>query len=102
MTRNVRRIETELIHAGELRIRGAVTTPVFQSAMFEFAGEESYYDLKYIRLNNTPNHVALHEKIARLERLGMWYLDEELRPTSEVERSRAERPRLVQRGLPRS
>ena len=35
--------------------------PIFQSAMFEYAGESSYHDLKYIRLNNTPNHVALHE-----------------------------------------
>lgn len=68
MSGNGRRIETELIHAGEARIEGAVNTPVFLSAMFEFAGEESYYDLKYIRLNNTPNHAALHEKIARLEK----------------------------------
>ncbi len=64
-----KRIETKLIHAGEPepRIRGAVVMPVFQSAMFEYAGEASYHDLKYIRLNNTPNHVALHEKLAALE-----------------------------------
>ncbi len=41
--------------------------PIFQSAMFEYAGETSYHDLKYIRLNNTPNHMALHEKLAALE-----------------------------------
>jgi cystathionine beta-lyase/cystathionine gamma-synthase len=41
--------------------------PIFQSAMFEYAGEASYHDLKYIRLNNTPNHLALHEKLAALE-----------------------------------
>ena len=41
--------------------------PIFQSAMFEYAGETSYHDLKYIRLNNTPNHLALHEKLAALE-----------------------------------
>jgi cystathionine beta-lyase/cystathionine gamma-synthase len=35
--------------------------------MFEYAGETSYHDLKYIRLNNTPNHAALHEKLAALE-----------------------------------
>jgi cystathionine beta-lyase/cystathionine gamma-synthase len=35
--------------------------------MFEYAGETNYHDLKYIRLNNTPNHVALHEKLAALE-----------------------------------
>src|SRR5258706_1140223 len=64
-----KRIETKLIHAGEPepRIRGAVVMPVFQSAMFEYAGEASYHDLKYIRLNNTPNHVALHQKLAAVE-----------------------------------
>jgi cystathionine beta-lyase/cystathionine gamma-synthase len=41
--------------------------PIFQSAMFEYAGEKDYHELKYIRLNNTPNHVALHEKLAALE-----------------------------------
>src|SRR5213594_1970904 len=41
--------------------------PVFQSAMFEYAGERSYDDLKYIRLNNTPNAVALSAKLAALE-----------------------------------
>ncbi len=46
---------------------GSVSMPIFQSAMFEYAGETSYHDLKYIRLNNTPNHIALHEKLASLE-----------------------------------
>jgi cystathionine beta-lyase/cystathionine gamma-synthase len=35
--------------------------------MYEYAGETDYHDLKYIRLNNTPNHVALHGKLAALE-----------------------------------
>jgi len=69
MTRKFERIETKLIHAGEPqpRIQGAVSLPIFQSAMFEYAGETSYHDIKYIRLNNTPNHAALHEKLAALE-----------------------------------
>ena len=46
---------------------GSVSMPIFQSAMFEYAGETSYHDLKYIRLNNTPNHTALHEKLTALE-----------------------------------
>jgi cystathionine beta-lyase/cystathionine gamma-synthase len=41
--------------------------PIFQSAMFEYAGETSYHDLKYIRLNNTPTHAALHAKLAAIE-----------------------------------
>jgi cystathionine beta-lyase/cystathionine gamma-synthase len=35
--------------------------------MFEYAGETSYHDLKYIRLNNTPNQVALGAKLSVLE-----------------------------------
>ena len=69
MTKKYERIETKLIHAGEPdpRVLGAVSMPIFQSAMFEYKGEKSYHDLKYIRLNNTPNHTALHEKLAALE-----------------------------------
>jgi len=69
MTKNPDRIETEIIHAGEPmpRIMGAVSMPIFQSAMFEYAGETSYHDLKYIRLNNTPNQTALAEKLSALE-----------------------------------
>jgi cystathionine beta-lyase/cystathionine gamma-synthase len=69
MTKDFTRLETKIIHAGEPepRINGAVSMPIFQSAMFEYAGETSYHDLKYIRLNNTPNHTALHQKLAALE-----------------------------------
>ena len=41
--------------------------PIFQSANFEYSDESDYHSLKYIRLNNTPNHVALHEKLAAVE-----------------------------------
>lgn len=69
MARDFRRLETKLIHAGEPdpRILGAVAMPIFQSAMFESAGETDYHDLRYIRLNNTPNHAVLHAKLAALE-----------------------------------
>ena len=69
MPQRYKRIETQLVHAGEPRprIAGAIAMPIFQSAMFEYAGETSYHDLKYIRLNNTPNHRVLHGKIAALE-----------------------------------
>jgi cystathionine beta-lyase/cystathionine gamma-synthase len=62
-------LETKLIHAGEPEplIGGAVSMPVFQSSTFEYTGASSYNDLKYIRLNNTPNHIALHQKLAALE-----------------------------------
>ena len=69
MAGNNQHLETKLIHAGEPdpRIAGAVSIPIFQSATFEYGGEASYDEIKYIRLNNTPNHTALHEKLAALE-----------------------------------
>jgi cystathionine beta-lyase/cystathionine gamma-synthase len=69
MNKAYKHIETKLIHAGEPDplIGGAVSMPIFQSSTFEYSGQTNYHDLKYIRLNNTPNHVALHEKLASLE-----------------------------------
>ncbi|MGE0085373.1 MAG: PLP-dependent aspartate aminotransferase family protein [Desulfococcaceae bacterium] len=63
------RLETKLVHAGEpeKRIEGAVSMPVFQSSTFEYTGQDDYNELKYIRLNNTPNHAVLHKKLAALE-----------------------------------
>jgi cystathionine beta-lyase/cystathionine gamma-synthase len=60
---------TKLVHAGEMepRVLGAVSLPIFQSAMYEYAGATQYHDIKYIRLNNTPNHIVLHAKLAALE-----------------------------------
>lgn len=61
-------LDTKVVHAGEAsRVAGAVVTPVFQSAMFESAVGLGYHDQQYIRLNNTPNHAALHAKLAALE-----------------------------------
>ncbi len=69
MAAQYRHLETKLVHAGEPdpRIEGAVSIPIFQSAMYEYRGEKSYHDIKYIRLNNTPNHIALNQKLAALE-----------------------------------
>src|SRR5690242_9583958 len=69
MTKLMRGIESRLIHAGEPEplIQGAVAMPIFQSATFAYRGEQNYHDLRYIRLSNTPNHEALHRKLAALE-----------------------------------
>jgi cystathionine beta-lyase/cystathionine gamma-synthase len=69
MARTFRRIQTKLVHAGEPepRLAGAVVTPIFQTAMYETAGESSYHAIRYIRLNNSPNHLVLHQKLAALE-----------------------------------
>jgi cystathionine beta-lyase/cystathionine gamma-synthase len=69
MAKLMKGLDTKLIHAGEPEelIGGAVTMPIFQSSTYEYAGQRSYHDLRYIRLNNTPNHIALHTKLAMLE-----------------------------------
>ncbi len=69
VARNSEKLETRVIHSGELkpRIEGAVNMPIFQSATFEYGGEEAYEDVRYVRLNNTPNHLVLHRKLANLE-----------------------------------
>ena len=69
MTRHYKHIETQLIHAGEPEplIEGAVAMPIFQSSTFEYTGTTRYDDLTYIRLNNTPNHRVLHQRLAAVE-----------------------------------
>ena len=69
MEKTSHQIDTKLIHSGEPSplIEGAVSMPIFQSATFEYRGEQDYHALRYIRLNNTPNHDALHRKLAAIE-----------------------------------
>lgn len=71
MTRKNPGIDTKLVHAGEPSPRhaGAVAHPIYQSATFEGVGggELGYHDIRYVRLSNTPNHFALHQKLAALE-----------------------------------
>jgi len=63
MAKHIKHFETKLIHAGEPDppIEGAVSMPIFQSSTFKYTGQASYHDLRYIRLNNTPNHRVLAE-----------------------------------------
>jgi cystathionine beta-lyase/cystathionine gamma-synthase len=69
MTKRQASIDTQLIHAGEIRpgIEGAVSLPIFQCANFESEEGEGYHDIKYMRLSNSPNHVVLGAKLAVLE-----------------------------------
>ncbi len=69
MERTYKKMSTKLVHAGEPdpRIEGAVIMPIFQSATFQYTGEKSYDAVRYLRLNNTPNHLALHRKLAAVE-----------------------------------
>ncbi len=61
------KLETMLIHAGEPRIAGSVTMPIFQSSTFENKDKAGYHDIRYGRLSNTPSHDALHQKLAAAE-----------------------------------
>lgn len=69
MDYKIKNLETKVVHSGEPKekINGAVVFPIYQSAMFLYDGEQDYNDLKYIRLNNTPNQTTLHEKLAAIE-----------------------------------
>lgn len=64
-----RKLDTQLVHAGEPRprIAGAVVAPIFQSSTFELDGDAGYHDIRYLRLSNSPSHVALHGKLAAIE-----------------------------------
>lgn len=59
---------TQALHEGEVLYERSVTQPIFQSSTYVYAGEEQYTDVKYGRLNNTPNHLTLSKKIAALEK----------------------------------
>lgn len=69
MTDHDERLDTRLVHAGEPHPRygGAVTMPIFQSSTFEHGGQGRYDDVRYLRLNNSPNHEVLHHKLAAIE-----------------------------------
>ncbi len=60
---------TTAVHAGEPepRISGAVAMPIFQSSTYLYEGETDYHAARYVRLSNSPNHEALHRKLAALE-----------------------------------
>ena len=62
-------LDTQLIHAGEPmpRIEGSVSMPIFQSANFVSDNAGDYDGVRYLRLNNTPNHLAVHQKLAAVE-----------------------------------
>lgn len=63
-------LETSLVHSGspDPRIEGAVSSPIFCSANFESKGETNYQDLGYLRLNKSPNHLELHQKLCAIEK----------------------------------
>ncbi len=69
MANHSRSLETRVVHAGEPRprVEGAITPPIFQTSTYVSGDASDYHDLRYLRLNNSPNHLALHAKLAALE-----------------------------------
>lgn len=63
------KLDTNVVHAGAPRpkIEGAVVTPVFQSANYLMADETRYDEVRYLRLSNSPSHLALHARLAAIE-----------------------------------
>ncbi len=62
-------LATNAVHAGRPHppVEDAVTTPIFQSSNYLMADETDYEEVRYARLNNSPNHHALHGRLAALE-----------------------------------
>ncbi|MEM1414589.1 MAG: aminotransferase class I/II-fold pyridoxal phosphate-dependent enzyme [Myxococcota bacterium] len=65
------RPRTAAVHRGEPRpeerIDGAVAAPLVPSSTFDLGDPETFDDIKYIRLNNTPNQRWVCEKLAALD-----------------------------------
>jgi cystathionine gamma-synthase/cystathionine gamma-lyase/cystathionine beta-lyase len=60
-------LDTRAVHDGEPdpRIDGAVSLPIFQTSTYTH--EDPDDTLRYVRYSNSPNHEALHGKLASLE-----------------------------------
>ena len=62
------KLETLSVHGiGSTNVNGALVQPIFQSSTFRYEGAASYDDIRYLRLNNTPNQLSLGETLAALE-----------------------------------
>jgi len=66
MSSKKRTIHTTCVHAGELKdpIYGGATAPIYTSTAYDYRGEGTNL---YPRYMNTPNQVALAQKMAALE-----------------------------------
>ncbi len=62
-------MQTLAVHAGKPAppIEDAIAMPIFQSSTYLLGSPEEFDDIRYIRLNNTPNHHSVASKLAALE-----------------------------------
>jgi cystathionine beta-lyase/cystathionine gamma-synthase len=59
-------LRTRLIHSGLEHTDGAVVQPIFQSATYETEPGGTYDDIRYLRLNNSPNHRDLAARLTAI------------------------------------
>ena len=59
-------LRTRLIHSGLARTDGAIVQPVFQTATYESRPGSAYDDIRYLRLNNSPNHADLAARLTAI------------------------------------
>jgi cystathionine beta-lyase/cystathionine gamma-synthase len=62
--------ETKAIHSKpeDSEFYRAINTPIFQSSTYKYGERAEYDDIRYARLNNSPNHHVLHHRLADLEK----------------------------------
>ena len=61
-------LRTDAVHAGEDRSAGGLTTPIHRSSTYELGEPERFDDIRYIRLNNTPNQRSVEAKLSAVLR----------------------------------
>jgi len=64
-----RKIATRAVHGGEVRPgpEGSIVFPIYQGTVYASANDPNRPEMSYLRSNNTPSQVYLHEKLASLE-----------------------------------
>ena len=60
-------LQTRLVHGGEESREGELVPPIHRSSTYELGNPESFDDIRYIRLNNTPTQRAVERKLGMLE-----------------------------------
>ncbi len=62
-----RTLATRLVHSASPHIERAVVAPIFQTANYLQDDAQTYAGVRYLRLSNSPQHLALHAKLASIE-----------------------------------
>lgn len=60
-------LQTRLVHGGEESRDGELVPPIHRSSTYDLGNPESFDDIRYIRLNNTPTQRAVERKLGMLE-----------------------------------